>query len=113
MSHFIEWQEFMDLLDQLMVLMSDWNDVHLRQLRFIKVTSSMFYHKHIMLHQIMQKKLASTKGHPATWNDKIIILFDNLVWTVHEKIFSRFETKLLKYDENNCVQKIHWGLVYI
>ena len=49
-------------------------------------------------HQI----LGTTCGHPGTWNDKTIVLFDELIRGVHEgRIYSDHEFKLYELDSNN------------
>jgi hypothetical protein len=46
--------------------------------------------------------LGTTCGHPGTWNDKTLVLFDNLIRGVHEgELFSDNEFKLLEINENN------------
>ena len=51
--------------------------------------------------------LYSTSGHPSTWNDKTIVLYDTLVRGVHDgDILSDYEFELLEYDENNSIVKV-------
>ena len=51
--------------------------------------------------------LSTTCGHPSTWNDKTIVLFDDLVRGVNngDKYFDN-EFKLLEYDMNGNVQEV-------
>jgi hypothetical protein len=49
-------------------------------------------------HQI----LGTTCGHPGTWNDKTLVLFDELIRGVHEgKLYSDYEFQLYELDANN------------
>jgi hypothetical protein len=51
--------------------------------------------------------LGTTCGHPSTWNDKTIVLFDELVQGVNNgDKYSDNEFKLLEYDINGNVQEI-------
>lgn len=46
--------------------------------------------------------LGTTCGHPGTWNDKTLVLFDNLIRGVHEgDLYSDNEFTLLELNENN------------
>ena len=46
--------------------------------------------------------LGTTCGHPGTWNDKTLVLFDNLIRGVHEgELYSDNEFKLLELNDNN------------
>ena len=48
--------------------------------------------------------IGSTCGHPATWNDKTIILYDDLVRGVNDGvIFEDNEFTLLEYDTNKNI----------
>ena len=48
--------------------------------------------------------LGSPSGHPATWNDKTIVLYDELVRGVHNgEIFYENEFILLEYDRNSNI----------
>lgn len=59
--------------------------------------------------------LYSTSGHPSTWNDKSIVLFDTLIRGVHDgDIHSDYEFELLEYDNNgNIVKVIYKGVWFI
>ena len=49
-------------------------------------------------HQI----LGATCGHPGTWNDKTLVLFDDLIQGVHEgRLYSDHQFTLYEIDENN------------
>ena len=51
--------------------------------------------------------LGSTSGHPATWNDKTLILFDELVTKVKGGIIpENFTFKLLKHDKDGKVNEV-------
>ena len=53
--------------------------------------------------------LHSTVGHPATWNDKTIILYDNFVRGVRDgEIFSEHEFTLFEKDENNEIIEVKY-----
>ena len=54
-------------------------------------------------HQIM----GTTFGNPGTWNDKTLVLFDELIRGVHEsKIFYDYEFSLYELDSNNNIVEI-------
>lgn len=59
-------------------------------------------------HQI----LGSTLGHPATWNDKTLILFDELVSNVNDGIIpNNYEFMLYEHDkEGNIVEVAYKGV---
>ena len=51
--------------------------------------------------------LATTCGHPSTWNDKTIVLFDDLIRGVNDgSIFGNNEFKLLERDSKGNVQEV-------
>ena len=53
--------------------------------------------------------LSSTAGHPATWNDKTIILYDNFVRGVRDgEIFSEHEFTLFEKDDNNEIIEVKY-----
>ena len=57
--------------------------------------------------------LGTTCGHPSTWNDKSIILYDDLVKGVHEgKLFHDHEFTLLEYDGSGNVVEIKYKGVW-
>ena len=57
--------------------------------------------------------LGSTLGHPGTWNDKTIILFDNLIFNVHDgKSFSDYEFKLFEKDSNGVINEVIYNGVW-
>ena len=57
--------------------------------------------------------LGSTLGHPSTWNDKTLILYDDLIRNVHNgKIPDDFQFKLLEKDINNNIIKIEYSGVW-
>ena len=55
--------------------------------------------------------LSTTTGHPATWNDKTIVLFDELICNVHNgEIYQDNEFKLYEYDlEGNIIEVTYKG----
>lgn len=57
--------------------------------------------------------LASTPGHPATWNDKTLILFDTLICDVHKGIIpNEFHFELFEYNRNGEVVKANYKGVW-
>jgi hypothetical protein len=57
-------------------------------------------------HQI----LATTTGHPARWNDKTIVLFDNFVVSLHEGCHSdHVSFEMYKSDRNGNIQKVKYS----
>ena len=62
-----------------------------------------------------RKVLSSTKGFPATWNDKSIVLFDDLIRSVHDgELFQDFEFTLLEYNEQGMiVERTYSGVWFI
>ena len=51
--------------------------------------------------------LSSTTGHPGTWNDKSLILFDDFICNVHNgKLYEDYEFKLYENDINGTVHQI-------
>ena len=51
--------------------------------------------------------LGSTCGHPGTWNDKSIVLFDELIQGVHEgKLLADKEFKLFELNKDGIVEEI-------
>ena len=51
--------------------------------------------------------LGSTSGHPGTWNDKTLILFDDFISSVHKgKRYKDYEFKLYEKDINGTVHQI-------
>ena len=60
-----------------------------------------------------RKILGSTLGHPATWNDKTVILFDELVCKVRDrKIYKDFEFMLFERDKNNNIIEVPYKGVW-
>ena len=58
--------------------------------------------------------LGTTSGHPSTWNDKTIILYDDLVKGIHEgKIFEDNEFTLFEYDELGNITEVKYQGVWI
>lgn len=55
--------------------------------------------------------LGSTSGHPSTWNDKTVVLFDELLTKFKEtKLNKDYEFKLLEYDnQNNLIEVTYHG----
>ena len=48
-----------------------------------------------------RRVIGTTCGHPATWNDKTIQLFDPLLTGIHEGFVPEdFEFELIEYDDN-------------
>ena len=61
-----------------------------------------------------RRVLGTTSGHPATWNDKSIILYDDLVRGVHEgKLFDYHNFSLLKYYASGNIVVIKYQAVWI
>ena len=62
-------------------------------------------------HQI----LGTTCGHPGTWNDKTLVLFDDLIRGVHEgRLYSEHQFKLYELDSNNnTIEVIYQGAWFI
>ena len=51
--------------------------------------------------------LASTTGHPGTWNDKTLILFDDFICGVNDgKLHQDFVFHSYKKDDNNKIVKV-------
>ena len=51
-----------------------------------------------------QRILCSTTGHPATWNDKTLVLFDPLLTKVKDRqVHQNHEFKLYKHDSNGNI----------
>ena len=59
--------------------------------------------------------LGSTFGHPGTWNDKSLILFDDLIKNIHEgKLFANNEFKLFELDKDgNVVEITYLGVWFL
>ena len=57
--------------------------------------------------------LGSTTGHPDTWNDKMLVLFDDLICNVHHgKLYKDYEFKLYEKDVNGKVHQIEYKGVW-
>ena len=57
--------------------------------------------------------LGSTTGHPGTWNDKTLVLFDDLICNVHHgKLYEDYEFKLYEKDVNGTVHQIEYRGVW-
>ena len=57
--------------------------------------------------------LQSTTGHPGTWNDKTLILFDEYISGVHDgKIHNDFIFHLLEKDDNNKIIEVAYKGVW-
>ena len=57
--------------------------------------------------------LGSTTGHPGTWNDKTLILFDDFICDVHKgKIYEDYEFKLYEKDVDGKVHQITYKCVW-
>ena len=57
--------------------------------------------------------LGTTCGHPSTWNDKSIILYDDLVGGVHDgKYFCDHEFTLLEHDKSGNIVEIKYAGVW-
>ena len=53
--------------------------------------------------------LSTTTGHPATWNDKTIVLFDQLLCGVHNgDLFDKNEFTLYEYDTNGNIVEVKY-----
>ena len=51
--------------------------------------------------------LGTTCGHPGTWNDKSLILFDELIQGVHEgKLMAKEEFKLFELNKDGIVEEV-------
>ena len=59
--------------------------------------------------------LCTTTGHPSTWNDKTIVLFDPLISTVHDgEMFQDNEFSLYEYDlHGNIIEIKYKGAWYM
>ena len=59
--------------------------------------------------------MGTTFGHPGTWNDKSLILFDDLIKNIHEgKLLADNEFKLLELDkEGNVVEITYIGVWFL
>ena len=62
-----------------------------------------------------RRVLGSTCGHPSTWNDKTLILFDEFISNVHNgKVPDQFQFKLFEKDKNgNVIQVLYKGVWFI
>ena len=57
--------------------------------------------------------LGSTTGHPGTWNDKTLILFDDFICSVNNgKLHEDYEFKLYEKDVDNKIQQITYKCVW-
>ena len=55
----------------------------------------------------MREILGTTCGYPATWNDKTIIVYDDLIRVVHEgKLFDDYELTLFEYNISTNIAEI-------
>ena len=51
--------------------------------------------------------IGSTTGHPGTWNDKTLILFDDFICNVHKgKLYNDYEFQLYEKDINGTVHQV-------
>ena len=59
--------------------------------------------------------LGTTSGHPSTWNDKTVVLFDELLTKFKEtKLSPDYQFKLLEYDNlKNVIEVIYHGAWFI
>jgi hypothetical protein len=58
--------------------------------------------------------LSTTSGHPSTWNDKTIVLYDDFITGINNgDILSDFVFELLERDDNNEVKKRQYTGVWI
>ena len=58
--------------------------------------------------------IGSTSGHPGTWNDKTLVLFDELLYNIREKnIFKDFEFKLFERDANDKIIEVTYEGVWL
>ena len=62
-----------------------------------------------------RKILGSTEGHPATWNDKSLILFDRLISNINQGIIPNdYEFMLYEHDDNgNIVEVCYYGVWFM
>ena len=57
--------------------------------------------------------LATTFGHPATWNDKTVILYDNLVQKVNNgQLYNDYEFKLLEKNNDGDIVEVRYRGVW-
>ena len=53
--------------------------------------------------------LGTTCGHPSTWNNKSIVLYDELVRGVHEgEVFNNYTFKLLEHDNDQKIVEVEY-----
>lgn len=53
--------------------------------------------------------LSTTKGHPGHWNDKTLILYDNLATSFHHgEIYVDLEFILYEHDASGCIKEVHY-----
>jgi len=58
--------------------------------------------------------LSTTQGHPARWNDKTLVLFDDFVRGVFEgKIMEDVEFELFEKDRNGCTVTFRYKGPYL
>ena len=62
-----------------------------------------------------RKFLGTIFCHTFIWNDKTIVLYDNLIRGVHEsELFDNYKLKLLEYDDDdNNIEILYQGLWFI
>ena len=54
--------------------------------------------------------LGTTSGHPATWNDKTIVLFDELLYGINKGNYKDdYQFKLLEYNKDNNVIEVEYA----
>ena len=54
--------------------------------------------------------LGTTSGHPCTWNDKTVVLYDELICGVNDGInVSDYEFTLFEYDDNNNIIEVPYS----
>ena len=57
--------------------------------------------------------LGTTMGHPGTWNDKTLILFDQLIMDVKKgKVYADYEFELYERKENGGIETVKYGGVW-
>ena len=57
--------------------------------------------------------LCSTTGHPSTWNNKTLVLFNPLLSSIHDgELYIEYEFSLFEYDSNGEIVEITYKGVW-
>ena len=58
---------------------------------------------------VTHARQGTTSGHPSTWNNKTIVLFDELIYQINDGQYKDdYKFKLLEYDEKNNVVEVQY-----